>query len=151
MFYLVFPPHHLVYHPDVGLDDANNLGGHILVHVVGHGDAREAVADEGDGNVHTLEKADGVDATENEAAFVQGLGALGRCPDADGREGMPDTREEGRLLREGTAVRHDGEGVHLQAVVVMEAQGLVADHARVQHKTGGLEALPGAGGESEGN
>jgi len=71
------PPNHLVHHAHIGLDDADDLGGDVLVHVVGDGDAREAVADEGDGDVNALEKADGVDAAEDEAAFVQGFGALG--------------------------------------------------------------------------
>ena len=92
--HLRLSPNHLVHHTDVTLDDADDLGGDVLVHVVGDRDAREAVADEGDGDVDTLEKADGVDAAEHEAAFVQGLGALGRCTDADGRERMADAREE---------------------------------------------------------
>ena len=86
--YNLFPPDHLIHHAHIGLDDADNLRGNILVHVVGDGDTREAVADEGDGDVDTLEQALGVDAAEHEAALVQGFGALGRCPDADGREGM---------------------------------------------------------------
>ncbi len=82
------PPNHLVHHAHIGLDDADDLRGDVLIHVVGNRDAREAVTDEGDGDIDTLEKADGIDAAEDEAAFVQGLGALGRCPDEDGRKRM---------------------------------------------------------------
>ena len=52
--------------------------------------------------------------------------------------------KEGALLRQSTAIRHHAESIHLQAVVVMEAEGLVLDDARVKLETGGLEALPGA-------
>ena len=142
--HLKLPPNHLVHHPCIGLDDADDFGGNVLVHVVRDRDAREAVADEGDGDVDALEKADGVDAAEDEASFVQGLGALGRGPDAHGREGMADAREEGRLFREGAGVGHYREGVHLQAVVIMEAQRLMLDDARIKLESGGLKAFPAA-------
>ena len=57
---------------------------------------------------------------------------------------MPDAREEAGLLGQGAGVRHHGEGVHLQAVVVVEAHGLVHAHARVELKAGSLQALAGA-------
>ena len=44
-------------------------------------------------------------------------------------------REEAALLRQGAAVRDDGGGVHLQAVVVVEAERLVADDTRVEPET----------------
>ena len=99
----------------------------------------------GDGGVHGLEEALLVNACENEAGLVQGLGPLGAGPDADGREGMPDAGEEGGLLGEGAAVGHDGEGVHLEAVVVVEAEGLVLDYARIKLEAGGRQTLAGAG------
>ena len=142
--HLKLPPNHLVHHPCIGLDDADDFGGNVLVHVVRDRDAREAVADEGDGDVDALEKADGVDAAEDEASFVQGLGALGRGPDAHGREGMADGGEERGLLREGAAIGHNRKGIHLEAVVVVEAQGLMLDYARIELEPGGLEALPAA-------
>ena len=134
---LKLPPNHLVHHADIALDDADDLRGHVLVDIIRHQDAREAVADEGDGDIDALEKADGVDAAEHEAALVQGLGALGRCTDADGREGMADAREEGGLLGQGAAIAHHRKRVHLQAVVIMEAEGLVLDDARVELEAGG--------------
>ncbi len=88
------PPHHLVHHPDVALDDADDLGGDILVHVVRHRDARETVADERDGDVDALKKALRVDATEDKAAFVQGFGALRRRTDTDRRERMSNACKE---------------------------------------------------------
>ena len=84
------------------------------------------------------------DAGEREARLVQRLGALGGGADAHGRERTADRGEEAGLLGQGAGVRHHGEGVHLQAVVVVEAHGLVHAHARVQLEAGGLQALAGA-------
>ncbi len=52
------------------------------------------VADEGDGGVDGLKEAGGVDAGEDEAAFVEGFRAFGAGADADGRERMTDGCEE---------------------------------------------------------
>ena len=57
--------------------------------------------------------------------------------------GMADAGEEAALLGQGAAVAHHGKGVHLQAVVVVEAQGLVLDDARVQLEAACLQALAG--------
>ena len=84
------------------------------------------------------------DAGQREAGLVQGLGALGGGADAHRRERMPDAREEAGLLGQRAGVRHHREGVHLQAVVVVEAHGLVHAHARVELEAGGLQALAGA-------
>ena len=84
------------------------------------------------------------DAGEREACLVQRLRALGGGADANGRERAPDRGEIARLLGQGAGVRHHREGVHLQAVVVVEAHGLVHTHARVQLEARGLQALAGA-------
>ena len=52
------------------------------------------------GGVHFNRGVDGlkealfVDAGEDEAGFVQGFRPFGRCPDADGGEGVADACEE---------------------------------------------------------
>ena len=84
------------------------------------------------------------DARQREAGLVQRLGALGGGADANGRERAPNACKEAGLLGQGAGVRHHREGVHLQAVVVVEAHGLVHAHARVQLEAGGLQALAGA-------
>ena len=91
-----------------------------------------------------LQKALLGDACQREARLVQGLGALGGGADANGRERAPDRGEEAGLLGKRAGVGDHGEGVHLQAVVVVEAHGLVHAHARVQLEAGGLQALAGA-------
>ena len=91
-----------------------------------------------------LEQAPLGDAGEREAGLVQRLGALGGGADAHRRERAPDAREEAGLLGQGAGVGDHGEGVHLQAVVVVEAHGLVHAHARVELEAGGLQALAGA-------
>ena len=53
--------------------------------------------------------------------------------------------EETTLLRQRTGIRHHAEGVHLQAVVVVEAEGLVLNHARIQFESACLQALARAG------
>ena len=91
-----------------------------------------------------LEQAALADAGQREARLVKRLGSLGGGADAHRRERMPDAREEAGLLGQGAGVGHHGEGVHLEAVVVVEAHGLVHAHARVELEAGGLQALAGA-------
>ena len=57
---------------------------------------------------------------------------------------MADAREEGGLLGQGAGVANHRKRVHLQAVIVMEAQRLVADDARVELEAARLQPLPGA-------
>lgn len=78
------------------------------------------------------------DAGEREARLVQRLRALGGGADAHRRERAADAGEEARLLGQGAGVRHHREGVHLQAVVVVEAHGLVHANPRVQLEARGL-------------
>lgn len=140
---LELAPNHFVDNANVRLDDADHLGGDVFVNVVGDGNAGEAVADEGDGYVYALQEALGVDAGKHEAALVEGFGAFGGGADADGRERMADRGEETAFLGQGTGVRDHAEGVHLEAVVIVEAEGLVLDNAGVELEAGGLEALAG--------
>ena len=123
--HLKLPPNHLVHHPCIGLDDADDFGGNVLVHVVRDRDAREAVADEGDGDVDALEKADGVDAAEDEASFVEGFGTLCAGADTNCGEGMANRSEETAFLGQCARIRYYSEGVHLETVIVVEAKRLV--------------------------
>ena len=103
------------------------------------------VAVHGDGGVDGLEEALFVDSGEDEPGVVEAFGALGGGADADGGEGMAHGGEEARLFGEGAGVGNHCGGVHLQAVVVVEAEGFVADHARVELKTALFEAFAAAG------
>lgn len=135
----VFPPHHLVNDAGVALDDLDHLGRDGLVGVVGNGGlGQRPLGVELDGGMDGLQQPLLGDAGEREAGLVQGLGALGGGADAHRRERVPDAREEAGLLGQGAGVRHHREGVHLQAVVVVEAHGLVHAHARVELEAGGL-------------
>ena len=143
--WLRFPPHHLVHDACVALDDLDHLGGHGFVGVVGNGGlGQRTLRVELDGGADGLQQAALTDACQREAGLVQGLGALGGSADAHRRERAADAREEAGLLGQGAGIGDNGEGVHLQAVVVVEAHGLVHAHARVQLEAGGLEALAGA-------
>ena len=141
----VLPPHHLVHDAGVALDDLDHLGGHGLVGVVGNGSlGQRPLRVELDGGVDRLQQAALADACQREAGLVKRLGALGGGADAHRRERMPYAREEAGLLGQGAGVGHHGEGVHLQAVVVVEAHGFVHAHALVELEASGLQALAGA-------
>ena len=86
-----------------------------------------------------------IDACQNKAPLVQGLGTLRGSADAHRRERVPHAGEETALLGQSAAVADHGEGVHLQAVVVVEAQGLMLDHPLVQLEAGLLQTLFAAG------
>ena len=141
----LLPPHHLVDDARIALDNLDDLGGDVLVYVVGHGDTVEAVLAKADGGVDCLKQAAAVDAGDDEAALVDGLGALRAGADAHGGEGMADAGEETALFGQRAAVAHYGEGVHLKAVVVVETQGLLAYDAAVELETARLEAVAAAG------
>ena len=57
---------------------------------------------------------------------------------------MSDTGEERTLFREGTAVAHYCEGVHLETVVVMEAERIVTDDPRVEPEPARLKTVAAA-------
>ena len=86
-----------------------------------------------------------IDACQDETALIQGFGALGGGADAHRRERVPHAGEETALLGQSAAVADHSEGVHLQAVVVVETQGLVLDHPLVQLEAGLLQTLFAAG------
>ena len=77
------------------MDEFDDFGGDVFVGVVGDGESVVVVGVEGDGEVDGLEEGLGVDAGEDEAAFVEGFGALGGCADAHGGEGVADGGEVG--------------------------------------------------------
>lgn len=45
---------------------------------------------------------------------------------------MADAGEERGFLGKGAAIADDGKGVHLEAVVVVETEGLMLDDTRVE-------------------
>ena len=85
-----------------------------------------------DGSVNGLEQGFLVDTSNDEVALVDGLGTLGRGTDADGGEGVADTGEERGFLGKSSTIADDGKGVHLEAVVVVETEGLMLNDARVE-------------------
>lgn len=127
------------------MDDLDDFGAYIFVGVVRDGDAVEAVTAEFNGGVNCLEEAFFVYAGDDEVAFVDGFGPFGGCADADGRERVADAREKRALLRECTAVTHYGEGVHLQAVVVMESERFVLYDTGIKLKAACCEPVTAAG------
>lgn len=91
-----------------------------------------AVTAELDGSINGLQQGFLVDTCNDEVTLVDGFGTLGRGTDANGGERMADAGEERGFFGKGSAIADDGEGVHLEAVVVVEAEGLMLNDARVK-------------------
>ena len=85
-----------------------------------------------DGGVDGLEERFFVDAGEDEAGVVERLGTLCRGADAHCGEGMADGDKEARFFGKGAGVGDYGGSIHLQAVVVVEAERLVLNDPRVE-------------------
>ncbi len=60
-------------------------------------------------------------------------------------EWMTYAGKEAAFLRKRAAIGHNTEGVHLQAVVVMEAQRLMLNNALIQLKAALLQTFTAAG------
>lgn len=58
---------------------------------------------------------------------------------------MPDAGEERGFLWKGSAIADDGEGVHLEAVVIVETEGFMLNDSRVKLEAGGGKTIAGTG------
>lgn len=145
MYSLKLPPHHLIHNPHIALDYLHDFGADVFVGVVGHGDAVVAIGVHLYGCVNGLKEALLVDAADEEAAFVEGFGSFGAGADADCGERVADGGEEAALFGEGAAVGDYCECVHLQAVVVVEAEGFVLDDAGVELESACFEPFAATG------
>ena len=114
------------------MDDLHDLRADVFFDVVGHGDAVVAVGVHRDGGVNGLQEGLFVDAGDEEAGLVKRFGAFGAGADADCREGVADACEEGAFFGKRATVAHDDECVHLQAVVIVESERFVLNHALVE-------------------
>ena len=117
----LFSPHHLINYPHITLDNFHYLGRDILVYIIRNWYSMLSIFAEFYGGIHCLREALLVDTGDDEVAFVDSLWTFRGGTDADGREGMAYTGEETAFLRECTAVADYGEGIHLKAVVIVEA------------------------------
>ena len=129
---LELSPDHLIDDAGVTLDNLHDLGTDVFIDVVRHGDAVVAVGVHRYCGINSLQERLFVDAGDKEAGLVERFGAFGAGADAHSRERVADAREEGAFFGQGAAVAHDGKGVHLQAVIVMESEGFVLNHALVE-------------------
>ena len=86
-----------------------------------------------------------VNACQDEVTLVQCFGAFGAGADADCRERMAHGSKEAALLRQGSGIGNNTESVHLQTVIVVEAQRFVLDDTLVKHEAALLQTLPAAG------
>ncbi len=141
---LELSPHHLVDDAGVALDDFHDLRRDVFFDVVRHGDAIVAVGVHRDCGVNGLQEGLFVDAGDEEASLVKRFGAFRAGADADCRERVADACEEGAFFGECAAVAYDGESVHLQAVVVVESERFVLNHAPVKFEARGGKAVTAA-------
>ena len=116
------PPHKTIHDAGIALDDPCDLHGDVFRGIVWHWGAEFAVLLHLHCQVNGLQQLLRMDARQNKAALVQRLRALGGGADAHRRERLAHGQIKARLLRQGAAVRHDAEGVHLQAVIIVKAQ-----------------------------
>ena len=144
----LLPPHEAIHDAGIALNNPHDLCGHVLGGIIRHGSAEFAVLLHLHCQINGLQELLRVDARQDKAALVQCLRPLGGGADAHRWERLADRQVKTRLLRQGAAVGHDTEGVHLQAVVIMKAQRLVGDDAPVQFKAAFLQPLtaPGVAG-----
>ena len=144
----LLPPHEAIHDAGIALNNPRDLHRHILGGIVGDRCAEVAVLLHLHCQINGLQQLLRVDAGEDEAALVQRLRPLGGGADAHCRKRLAYRQVEARLLRQGAAVGHDAEGVHLQAVVIVKAQRLVGDDAPVQLESAFLQSLtaPGVAG-----
>ena len=140
----VLAPDHLIYDADVALDDLHHLGADVLLNVIRNGNAVLSVSIQFNGGIHGLKERLLINAGNNEVGLVDCLRALGAGTNADCRERMTHACEERRLFGKGARVRHNCKGIHLKAVVVMEAKGLMLDHTRVELEAGGGQTISGS-------
>ena len=141
---LSFSPHHLVDDAGVALDNLHNLGRDVFFDVVGHGDAVVAVGIHRHCGIDCLQEGLFVDACDKETCLVERFGAFRAGADANCRERVADACEKGAFFGERAAVAHDGECVHLQAVVVVESERFMLNHALVELKARGGETVTAA-------
>ena len=141
---LKLTPDHFVDDADVGLDDFYYFGTYVFVHVVGDGDSMLTITTKFNGSIHSLEQRLLVDTSDDKIAFVDGLRALGGGTNADGGEWVAHTGEEAAFFGECAAIAHHCKGIHLKAVVVVETEWLVLNHALIEFETRGCKAVAAA-------
>ena len=129
---LEFAPDHFVDDADVGLDDFYYFGAYVFVNVVGDGDSVLAVTAKFNGSIYSLEQRLLVDTSNYKVAFVDGLRALGGGANADGGEWVAHTGEEATFFGKCAAIAHHCKSIHLKAVVVVETEWLVLNHALIE-------------------
>ena len=77
----------------------------------------------------------GTDIAFYKASFIQRFGAFRRSPDANCRERFPYTRKERTFFGKSTTIGYYRKGVHLQFIVVVESQRLVAYYPAIKLKS----------------
>ena len=141
----VLPPHHLINQVYIPLNDANHLHGHGFIHIVGAGLAQNALLLHFDSHFGGVEQLPGGNARQDEVTGLQRLGALGGGADAHSGNGMTDGQIEAALLGQRTGVGDNRKCVHLQFVVIVEAQRLIDPDTRIQFEAALFQTVLASG------
>lgn len=139
----IFPPHHLIHHTRVALDDLHHFCAHILLHIIRHRDTIVPVPVHLHRRVHSLQKGGLINAGQDKAGLVQGLWPLRRSPNAHSWEWMPNGSKVRALLRQCARVRHYSKSVHLEMIVIMKSQRLMSHHSGIQFEPRLFQSLSG--------
>ena len=93
------------------------------------------------GSIYSLEQRLLVDTSDDKVALVDSLWTLCRGADADGWKWVAYRSEEAGFLWKGTGVGYDSEGVHLEAVVVVESERFLLVDTRIENESTGRKAI----------
>ena len=123
------------------MNDFDDLIGHIFVRIIRNGNAEVVVFIHLYGNVNRLQQTLFVYTGEDKVCLIKCFRAFGAGADTDCRERMTDTCEKAALLGQCAAVGNNREGVHLQAIIVVEAERFVLNNALIKLEATLLQAL----------
>ena len=137
----ILSPNHLIHHARIGLNDLDDLGGDVFFDIVRYGDTVIAYLIHCDSRIDRLQKSLFINARKDKASLVKRFRAFRRGTDADRRERLANAGKEARFFGKRTAVGNDGKCVHLQAVIIVEAERLVLNDTLIQRKAACFQAF----------
>ena len=141
----VFSPHHLINYVYIALNDANYLHGYGLVHIIRAGLAQNALLLHLDCHIGSVEKLTSSNASQNKVTSLQRLRAFRTGADAHSGDGMTNGQIEATFLGQSAGVRDNCQSVHLQLIVIVEAQRLIDPDTRVEFEATLFQTVRAAG------
>ena len=141
----MFSSNQFINYTRITLDDFDELIRHILIHIVRHWNTQVIILVHLHSHVNRLQQMFTINTCKDKVALIQCFGSLGRGTDAYRREGMSYSSKKAAFLLQCTEAGHHAKGVHLQTIVVMEAQRLMLNHTLVKNEATLLQTLATTG------